>query len=240
VGLFETPLAQVGSENKQPLLILQKTHSYFHFVTEIVPLALSQLEEHSPLVQICKPWQIEVLRAFNLSPKNYTVREDSQKPQLVIKKDRWGVYPVEGLVQAANSWLLKKQAVRRKGSGPVYLVNRTHHSSTTGRVLSEDNAELLCATFGATQIEPASLHPRQQFQAFTQASALIGPHGSAFANLIAAQNGTVVGEIDGPTQVHWHVERLCRLLDLDYRLLLARKQTGNDFVFEPVGDELDR
>lgn len=227
---------RVSDKDKDPLYISQSTNSYFHFITEIIPVALHYCSNFTPIIQVTTEWQERALRAFDLEPIEASQKLPHGKVSFV-KKTQWGVYPISNLVLEARERLRKSPLFDANPPTRKIFVTRHPSSSSTGRLPSPLTTESFRAKFSMEVIEPAALDPLEQLLSFGSATAIAGPHGSAMANLIACREGTVVREINQPNKIRWHVERLSRILGLDYALLVSQPSQNNEISYAPSGLE---
>lgn len=209
-----------GSSTKG-LVVDHQTNSYFHFVTEIIPLALHYGGEDSVGVIVRQDWQVEALECFGLELGFR--RPDRTKSLHSLRKERWGVFPREDLLIEARTSLTEATWLSRHepSLSPDLLVNRSGKTSTTGRLLSHGTKEALKKQLKLNEYDPALYPIRQQYLRFSESNVFVGPHGSAFANLIAAKEKSVVIEINHVDKAQWHIKRLCDIFNFSYKLCLA-------------------
>jgi len=218
---FAPRMVSIGKEGAPLLGISEPTKSYFHFVTELLPLVLQYSEEWKVVVPVFSDWQMDVISAFSFEEPVELTHEDISI-KTVLKRSMWGVYPASAPLLRANQHLLSLKDVASlwTGGNELFLL-RTDRSSTTGRLPAPNIISFFESRPTASVIEPASMPVVEQFSAVRNARLVVGTHGSAFASLVASEPGTQVVEIDGPDIFHFHIERLCKILCLDYVLVAA-------------------
>ena len=64
---------------------------------------------------------------------------------------------------------------------------------------------------------------------FRNASIIIGPHGSAFSNLVWCKNSVKVIELNSLQDVRWHFALLSHQLGFEHYLLLGEQVDENYF-----------
>ena len=200
------------------LLIQHRTNSYFHFITEIIPLVLHYKGDDSIGVIVTRGWQIEALQNFGL--KISVQKPERTRHFFIVQKRTWGVFPREDLILNARKTLQEGADFPSRGSSTNsgLLVTRSANTSTTGRLLSSSTNQSLITALGVGKYDPARDTVRQQFRTFGEHQKFVGPHGSAFANLVAAREKSVVVEINHYEHSQWHVKRLCDIFQFSYKL----------------------
>lgn len=221
------------------LVVQHRTNSYFHFITEVIPLVLHYKGDDSVGVIVSRGWQIEALENFGL--KTQVHKPDRLRFLFSLHKKRWGVFPREDLIQNARNKLF--EIADFTGRGPSVnsglLVTRSENTSTTGRLLSLQTNRRLVTELGIEQYDPALDKVRQQFQMFAENQKFVGPHGSAFANLVAAKERSLVVEVNHAKRSQWHVKRLCDIFQFSYRLCVApANRLGNLELDETLVKEI--
>lgn len=113
--------------------------------------------------------------------------------RLIVSSSTWGsqtfnpIPMMRELVQSLKEWNSAKPGKRR-----LYLT-RSGAATSSGRFVANE-AELfeMLASFGFIAVEPSRYTFAQQIRIFAQAEAIVGLHGSAFANAIFAEPGSTV------------------------------------------------
>lgn len=226
------------------LLVEHRTNSYFHFITEVIPLVLHYKGDDSIGVIVTRDWQIDALEAFGI--KTRPTRPHRSRHLFGLRKKTWGVYPREDMLLHARATLLETIVAPSRESllRPGLLVARSEGTSSTGRLLSPSTNQILSKELGLDHYDPALYPVRQQFHRFSDSETFVGPHGSAFANLVAAKEKSLVIEINHIDRSQWHVKRLCDILGFSYRLCpVPMDRFGNlemsEAMIEHVGSHLD-
>lgn len=200
------------------LVVEHRTNSYFHFITEVIPLVLHHKGDDSIGVIVTRDWQIDALKAFGI--KTRPTRPYRARYLFGLRKKTWGVYPREDMLLHARATLLETidAPSREPLLRPGLLVARSEGTSSTGRLLSPSTNQILSKELGLEHYDPALYAIRQQFQRFSDSETFVGPHGSAFANLVAAKENSSVIELNHIDRSQWHVKRLCDIFGFSYRL----------------------
>lgn len=210
------------------LVVEHRTNSYFHFITEVIPLVLHHKGDDSVGVIVTRGWQIDALEAFGI--KTRPTRPHRSRHLFSLRKETWGVYPREDMLLHARATLLETVGAPSRETlfRPGLLVDRSEDTSSTGRLLSPLTNQTLRKELGLDHYDPALYAIRQQFQKFSDNQVFVGPHGSAFANIVVAREKSVVVEINHNDKSQWHVKRLCDIFGFSYRLCPVAMDTfGN-------------
>ena len=216
-------LVAVGDNTKPLAVIAEPTKSYFHFVTEILPICLNYSAGFRVVIPIWSEWQRAAIAAFEFQEPIEELFDPLQIGLEIFRKI-WGLYPAAEPLLAANRHLNRRYPITLQSK--KVFVTRTRVSSSTGRIASAE-LENLFRAMDFEVIEPSSISVRSQLDLFRHAYAIGGPHGSSFGSLVAATEGARVVEVDGPRVFHHHVERICSVLGLSYLLVPAvERATG--------------
>ncbi len=89
------------------------------------------------------------------------------------------------------------------------------------RVLNKTEILPLLQAYGFEEVTMSKMSVAEQAQLFSEAAVLIGPNGSAFANLVFANPASHVIEFFAPGWVVGYNWMLCDLLGLDYTALIG-------------------
>jgi capsular polysaccharide biosynthesis protein len=133
-------------------------------------------------------------------------------------------------------------AAHRKGEpshrgSHIYISRRNQRSKNDRFLENEPDVEQLFATKGYTIIEPGNLSFAAQTAIFRKAEVIVGPHGSAFGNLVFAQPGASVIDLmpadwigfrDGiGTRERWLLNATTAL-NLDYTVIVCPSRVVDD------------
>ena len=132
-------------------------------------------------------WKLEILEHLGFSKKNLIFWEG--KP-LHAKKLLVPSYPTPGY----NEFIwLKKQIINLSDNNlkkkKIYL---TRKNAKKRRILNENELIKYLKLKGFEILSPENYSPLEQASIFSKAKVIIGPHGSAFTNIIYSENSTVV------------------------------------------------
>ena len=227
-------LVAVGDNTKPCAVIAEPTKSYFHFVTEILPICLAYSNDFRVVIPIWSEWQRAAIAAFEF-PGPIEELFDPFQIGLEIFRKIWGLYPAAEPLLVANRHLLRRYPMTLQSK--KVFVTRTRASSSTGRIASAELEDRFRA-MNFEVIEASSISVRSQLELFRHAYAVGGPHGSSFGSLVAATEGTRVVEVDGPRVFHHHVERICSVLGLSYVLVPAVERATGLSISDHSGDYL--
>lgn len=191
-------IASAGSEN------------WYHWLLQILPrlivLKEAQLEFDRIYINNLKyPWQWASLEAVldycQIDPsKMLIVNGDVVIQAEALLLPSVPFIPVKGtplpawLVKTLRAIFLGKQELPSIEAPKKIYVSRKN--AALRRIHNEEALIELLEGFGFQSVELEKLSPQEQALIFNQAQYIIGPHGSAFANLIFADPGYTLIEID--------------------------------------------
>ena len=132
-------------------------------------------------------------------------------------------YPAPGLAAYAR-WLRARLAPGNppgQGEGRKLFVSRD--SAASRRIVNEAEIEPVLAEHGFELVDPAGISIAEQFALFSQASAVVGPHGAGLTNLLFSPRRTLVVELFAApaAQEVSNYRVLASHLDFPYCRLLA-------------------
>ena len=223
----------IGDPAKDLVLVRLRTRSYFHFLLEIIPVLLQHLDSKSLLLLTEYSWQRELLSHFGIS--FWQIGDSQLTYDFVIEKSRWGLYPREDHLLALRQFFIENQPTIRQEQSERILVNRTPKTTQTGRVPSSALVRSLSARFGLGILDPGSIPLSTQFESFSAAKLIIGPHGSALASIVAALSLKALVELHATERVSFHVEHLSRVFAVPYRAVLVEEKSKGVFSALPTG-----
>lgn len=110
----------------------------------------------------------------------------------------------------------------------LYLSRR---NSPRRRLANEEAVEALVLRHGFQIVRPEELSFPEQALLFSQATAVVGPHGAGFANIVFASPGARILELFHPQHRAANYESISRILGLNYRRIIgeARFEEGRDY-----------
>mmetsp|Transcript_16701 Transcript_16701/g.46739 ORF Transcript_16701/g.46739 Transcript_16701/m.46739 type:complete len:468 (-) Transcript_16701:340-1743(-) len=188
-----------------PLHMVPESYSFQHFADGSLPkimMHLDAIRKHNITVALQSPRdQIvnEMLSRLNISTK--FMSPNRQTGFLGADELYSGCIapPLHPLLWRRARVLITKKAPVPNPDGPIILIHRLKQNSKNGGRMIENYDELKAALedkYGERLVEYDSnqSNPVSSIELFSNASAVVGTHGGAFANLLFAPIGTVVIE----------------------------------------------
>lgn len=201
-ALGAAPRAHPG----QVVLLGGQRAGYWHWWVDILP-RVWLLETHGPSRAAAAPlaipppqlpYQRESLELLGLAPRLELLAPGlSQFAGVTFTRGLTGGgsrYPAPGLGEYAR-WLRERLALgaTKEKRGRRLFVSRS--SASSRRVVNEAELEPVLVGHGFEVVDPAGMPLADQVVAFSQASAVVGPHGGGLTDLLVSQPGTQVLEI---------------------------------------------
>jgi capsular polysaccharide biosynthesis protein len=204
--------------------------NYHHWTIDLLPragLAVSAgyvLREfdHVLVKDRGLPYQQEGLRRLGIDEdKIIRVTDDMhlQADTLVVpavRHDNTRVSP--GDVQFTRRLYLPQEPSATMAKRRLYISRR---DASFRRVLNEAELMPLLKEYGFEEVAMSKMSVAEQAKLFSEAAVLVGPNGSAFANLVFANPACHVIEFFAPGWVVGYNWMLCELLNLDYTALIG-------------------
>lgn len=207
-------------------LVSQWSTNFFHWMLDTLPrLALVDAPADTPIVIPDAHGAIaESLALAGIAPERL-VRFDGTHlsfdelhfPSLVGgtgNPPRW-----------ALEWLRDTLAPAPTATPRRLYVSRA--DATWRRVVDEPAVEALLAQRGFETVLPGELRLADQLRLFSEAEAIVGPHGAGLVNLFAARDATLV-ELMPDTWVNGCYYAMAGALDLPYWYLVTESQGRHD------------
>lgn len=122
---------------------------------------------------------------------------------------------------------LRRQATINPKKHRIFITRSGAQTTSTRNLRNEQQIIAALIPFGFSAIEPGKLTFAEQVQLFANAEVVIGVHGSAFANVIFAPNGCVVGEIlpdQWASKGGAWIGNLTNICNLQYFYLIAKSE----------------
>jgi Glycosyltransferase 61 len=206
-------------------------YNYFHWMLE--NLARIHLIEQSN-IKIGKyiinhrslPFQLETLRACGIT--NDRILVPHEKFHIKAKN-----LVVPSYVNLPNAWsckfvrdlLLTKFRVEKKKKYERIYISRENRR----KVSNEKEILSVLDKYGFNRILLESMSVQEQIEVFYSAKIIVAPHGAGLANLVFCQPETTVIELFTPSYIEPHYWLISRLMNLDYRFILGKRENPNSF-----------
>lgn len=213
----------INPDSYHGTVFLGNIDGYFHQLLEFIPIILKHNkfrfvgESNSPET-FCN-----LLTFFQIPYKDYS------RAQLPLKMTAFcshtiirypgSLYPDQMSVQILRDQILPKLIYRE--NVPNIYISRSL-DTVSRKIVNEDFLlERLNAISNFISFTP-SLHTfQEQFELFASSNVIVAAHGAGLSNLICAQRGSLVIEINRTSDVRWHYKRISEILGLQHHLIVG-------------------
>jgi capsular polysaccharide biosynthesis protein len=201
-------------------------YNYYHWMLEV--LARIHLLQESRL-KIDKyiinhralPFQLETLTACGIAPDKiiqpdnrfHLQAEELVVPSYVNLPNLWSVNYVR------NKFMSHSNMIRVDGYERIYIKRRAYR-----KVINEKEILGILDKFNFKSIVLEVMPLKKQLEVFYNAKVIIAPHGAGLANLVFCKPGTTIIELFSPSFMEPHYWLICRLLHLNYRLIVGKRE----------------
>ena len=79
-------------------------------------------------------------------------------------------------------------------------------------------------------IDPGTLNFKEQLTRFSKAKIVVAPHGAALSHIVNFPIGAKILELNGDSDVRWHIRKMARNLGIDHFLLLGKSCGDGTFL----------
>jgi capsular polysaccharide biosynthesis protein len=212
------------------LVTPEAAQNYHHWTIDLLPrvglveragYALKEFDR--VLIKDCGlPYQLEGLRRLGLDESKIvrvTDRTHLQADTLVVPSlhlDNTCVSPID--IRFTRRLYLPHEPAPPSAKRRLYVSRR---DASFRRVLNEAELMPLLREHGFEEVAMSHLPVAEQAKLFSEAAVLIGPNGSAFANLAFANPACRVIEFFAPGWVVGYNWMLCDSLGLDYTAIIG-------------------
>ena len=215
---------------------------YYHWIFDILPRLKLALEHDAGVDHIylqCKhPYQQETLKMIGIDPARIVNTEDEPW----ISADRM-IVPCHQIMTGhrhprwITDWLRENLLPQHKQVGDRRRFYVSRSIARNRRVKNEDEIFRLLEPLGFEFVHTEEYSFTDQIAMFSNADAIVAPHGAGLANLVFSDPGTRVIELF-PSMTMDCYYRLCDDLNLDYSFVKTRqfrlhRRVGEDFVISP-------
>lgn len=237
----------VHEANSPVVLLTSNWNNFSHFLIEHLPklVVLRQFKEFLDLKEViivteqkCPQWKLDLIAT--LTPIKYRIVELNDNSQ-VLGSALIMTYPSYNyhLLSSMSNSILKTHYKHPRDEKLRLYLSRNY--AKTRRVVNEQDITNFLSTKGFILVYPELLTLKQQVDLFIDAEIVIGPHGSAFANIIFSKNLKVL-ELFPKEVINSMFFGLSEVLSFDYHSLGFSNITkdmgkGSDFFVDL--DELE-
>jgi len=212
---------------------------YYHFVVDCLPKFLGARREPRfaamPILwrPATAPYVAQYLRALGFWDHLVPITGDS------VRCDRVFIPSVV----TPNGWTKQTLADLRDAVLPAFgiepasrprrLILLSRRDAKNRRIVNETDLEAALAPLGFELVVPGALSVAEQIRAFADARLIVGPHGSAWANIVYGAPGAGMLEIQPQDTYHPAMYSIAKLTGLTYGSYAADQITSeNDMIVD--------
>jgi hypothetical protein len=126
----------------------------------------------------------------------------------------------------ACDWLRSRLGSNRRSGGAGLRLYVSRSRAGTGKVENEDAVRACLEKRDFTTVNCEELPMKEQIALFSQAEAVLGPHGAGLSNVLFANSRCTLVELFGAPQINLCYWTLCSQLEMPYAFLLAEAISG--------------
>lgn len=215
-----------------PSVLSPRLPGFGHFYLQLLPFLLTNSKNFSLIFDADDERSLEILNHYGVFPKEFSKNSPENLraiPSVLLGARQEGIYPGRDNIRLLKETLVKSD-LRPGNFKRIYLSRR---GNTNGRdILNENLLIIKLSQMGFARIDPGNFSFEEQLRLFAGADIIVGPHGSAFANLVACRQGIKVVEINGDIDVRWHWKKMALDLDLNHLLILGITDPNGNIIIE--------
>ncbi|MBF0374396.1 MAG: glycosyltransferase family 61 protein [Alphaproteobacteria bacterium] len=211
-------------------------HNYYHWMLEALPrLALLDAGEAGSVDRLLllaprHAYKIRSLELAGLDPSRVEwIGDETVACERVVFPSR--ICRTGWVSRDAVDWLRRRLApAERGGSGRRLFVSRG--DTANRRMLNEDEVFEVFRARGFERVASAGLTLDQQIALFSQAEAVVAPHGAGMVNSLFMRPGGLVVDIMSASYLNPGIWTLCDAAGLAYQPVIGPPaRDGGDFAF---------
>lgn len=200
--------------------------SFFHFYIQVAPYVLRNTDSHGLMLDLDSTTSNrEVLLELGISVKELESQIVGRRTSRVAMQ--FGHYPSSSEIQLLRRRLFELGYSRMPRTN--YYVTR--RGNLNGRRIKNE-AELidLLGHYDFEVIDPGTLNFKEQLTRFSKAKIVVAPHGAALSHIVNFPIGAKILELNGDSDVRWHIRKMARNLGIDHFLLLGKSCGDGTFL----------
>lgn len=198
--------------------------SYGHFIQDLLPrfailerLGIDLSSFDHIICAAPNEFCLDVLKRLGVDPRRIVEPEHG----VAIKPDTLVATTLPGARRSMQPWAI--DFVRRRLPQNPQQARRLYITRVTRKPINEDNLIKIASSFGFDIYDPGS-DSRNQAQIFAEAEAVIGPEGSAMANLIFCQQSTQVLELLASDHIFPYYFTISMSGKLNYSCMIGKSE----------------
>lgn len=225
------PQPRILSGRTLSLVTPEATSNYHHWTMDLLPRAgLVQRAgyrfsdfDHVLIKHRGHPFQLEALKRLNIDPAKVIQADDRlhvQAEQLVVPSIRHDNMKVNaGDMEFVRRFYLPEEPARHTAFRRLYVSRR---DAAFRRVTNEDELMPVLKEHGFEEVSMSKMTVAEQAKIFSEAEFLIGPNGSALANMVFANSACQVVEFFAPGWVVGYNWMIAANFGLPYTAIIGR------------------
>lgn len=215
----------VGNEHERNVYVPMES-SFFHFYIQVAPFLLRNADSQRIMLDLdLKTSNRDVLEALGISVKKLnSLIKGRRTTQIALQS---GHYPSKSEVQLLRH-KLTELGYSRMPETNFYITRRGNLNGR--RIKNEKELIDLLGQFDFEVIDPGKLNFKEQLKRFSKAKIVIAPHGAALSHIVNFPTSAKVLELNGDSDVRWHIRKMARDLGIDHFVLLGRNYGDGTFL----------
>lgn len=212
-----SPTHSIGNGQGTNIYIPRES-SFFHFFVQVVPFILRNNRTNKLWLDLdFVTSNLDILQELGLVveelPKQITLRRFCR----IAMQNKH--YPSSTETKLLRNWFSELGYSRT----PIRNFYITRKGNQNGRRIQNENELIaLLDRFDFEVVDPGTLSFKEQLSLFSQARVVIAPHGAALAHILNFPLAARVLELNGDSDIRWHIRKMARDLGIDHQLLLGK------------------
>jgi hypothetical protein len=215
----------VGNDHERNVYVPIES-SFFHFYIQVTPYLMRNIDSRKILLNLdSNTSNREVLEELGISVKELESQVVHEGVSQVAVQA--GHYPSSCEIQLLRR-RLAELGYSRKPETNYYVTRR---GNLNGRRINNE-AELLklLSQFDFEIIDPGTLNFKEQLTRFSKARIVVAPHGAALSHIVNFPKSAKILELNGDSDVRWHIRKMAIDLGVDHFLLLGKSCGDGSFL----------
>jgi hypothetical protein len=245
ISILETALAKEGVYRSKPIrryqkvspshsigngqgtdIYLPRESSFFHFFVQVVPFILRTNSTNKLWIDLDPATSnLDILQEMGLVAEELLNQKTSRRISRFAMQN--GHYPSSTETQLLRN-RLSELGYSRNPKKNLYI---TRKGNINGRhIRNEFELIALLSRFNFEVVDPGTLSFKEQLSLFSQAKVVVAPHGAALSHILNFPLEAKVLELNGDSDIRWHIRKMAKNLDIDHYLLLGKSYSDGSFM----------